>query len=816
MSSVYERARRMSAELQQPIRFSQRIVQTHYMLDGNMLPVTTERNDKVYYEPYEWDLDVEIPINVEPLNNQWMLEHQADIGDVDEVLEGQLQGIQLSLQDYGQSPIAQEFGIESPLRPTAERLFSYLVLYDEYRKVTEECTEQAKKKREDYENEKAVMNTQKMSQGKRIKAIKQLQESQFPGIQAQQSRAQEATTIQQLILRKAVLEIFGLPQEQDSESSEYTTSSLSILPHALEEIHDIEDSNLQQNGERQLSRRFLQDLSRYVQTVKDPSLFQEFQYRGTPGLIERPEDCEVLDSIMTMNVDPSSLTTNQDIRDTLEILGGSMLTFLKNRATFLSNLQISQTPQLDLVHDLINTALFTGKPPVIQGLASTLDTLYRDESDKQRLNKEVGKVFNQYCQLLAGYADGHPEFITELQDITESLPHDLFRFSLPALPPTQELAEMFCSNTGRHADTLFALAGIDDAEGYDHPILRSKLLQSMNAQTIQHARKESEKYANDIGFNLLFRYASSFPHYLKYPPYGVSVTVGSSINSDLASLNTVHLPIVKARPDSTAGKLRDFQETYALTKSNPYVNRQDVLLNEYFSRFFHPEDIAQLEAIHIRENEVLWRKVLDEFEWFVSPRGDLFPADTDPEQLALGLDYIKFRMDRQYPREYAAEIRFAGIDEPMTIWLDKKRRMLDSNRQPMSLDVHSSQSFSNLLLRRLYFITSGLLSQDTDEHESEYEEGPNFMYRRAHFTVLRDPRYHMQSEQAKRHARHLLEQFNIDLKREKKRRQDLGIIPMTAHLTFTRESVPDVQARNIVPNVLRYNSDLVEVPLSES
>ena len=807
--SIAERARQLSQELQKPISITRHVVQEEYTLNGKTYPVAEEHDGKVYKVPAEWDVEIEIPMSTVPLSNEWLVRHQEDLDGVNSVIDGQLKGIQLSIHDHENSSYAQKYGIDSPLRPTTERLMSYLILYDEYDTLNANSDRKAKSIREEYDREKDKINqdvqAKKIRASGRIRAIRQLQDTFFPRIRQHTDRSEQAKIIQELILRRAALDFLGIPVEDQvsAEPQDSTPPKIFFFPQAIEDAHTIQKDTLND---------FMNGLSQYLEKTKDPALFTRYRYKYSHGLTRNFQDCEVLDRIMTMILNPSQLVSDQEAFSPIQQLGESSLVFLKHRAEYLSRTHQGETLQLALVYDLINSSLSGNKPEVIQGLPDQIDQLYGDEQDKRILMQQLSQRFSDYSRGLQQFTDANPDFIEAIMMILNTAHSDRVREALELLPPPEELKKILLDDPGLTIDTFAVLLGLRDHKNFTHPVLQSKILN----QLLKQFNGDLEKFFAKNNRELLpiFRYASLYPYYLLYHSSDVKTTIRNTFNVNLDLLNEMHAQRGTISPTSLAERMKRLKQSYDEIKGNTSVHLPSIFLTEYF-RYFIPDESPHSERRQSRENEYLWREVTDNFIWFVSPRGDLFPADKDKEQEVRGIDKIKFRMHREHPREYSAEITFSQIDEPITLWFDTHKRILDGDHRQLNVDPQAMASFSNFLLKRLYYITSGILSQDQEQHPVDYGDEPNFSYRRAHFTILKDPRFHMQSAQARRHAIELLEQFNINLKKEQERRQDLQMMPRTAHLTFTRESVPVIQDRNILPNVLTYKGELIEIPVLE-
>ncbi len=111
-------ARRLSRDFSKPIRIETPVHQTSYELDGQKHHI-----DIWHRHQYEFP--------VPKLGNEWLI-CEATPEESDELLEGWLQGITLSIRDYRRSPIAKKYGITKPINEHEERLVAYNELIEEY------------------------------------------------------------------------------------------------------------------------------------------------------------------------------------------------------------------------------------------------------------------------------------------------------------------------------------------------------------------------------------------------------------------------------------------------------------------------------------------------------------------------------------------------------------------------------------------------------------------------------------------------------------------------------------------------------------
>lgn len=255
---------------------------------------------------------------------------------------------------------------------------------------------------------------------------------------------------------------------------------------------------------------------------------------------------------------------------------------------------------------------------------------------------------------------------------------------------------------------------------------------------------------------------------------------------------------------------RDLIAEYQQNSSSAFESRA---LNTYFT-YFISELGVNIETSE-KENDYLWNEVLNNTKWFVSPRGDRFRHTRDPQLRDINIEYLTFSIDKQYPREHKVEIKILGIDEPIYFWLDTHQNLLNKSRQSISADLRFKTIFANVLLKRLYAITSGFLGRDEPEFGSG-EQSRQMEYKRAHYRYLTSTTNHsitMESHGAQVHAKEIKDDYGIDIFTEIRRRRTLGTLKPNEYLTFVRETTPEHRSVLILPNELKFNPELVNIPI---
>jgi hypothetical protein len=268
---------------------------------------------------------------------------------------------------------------------------------------------------------------------------------------------------------------------------------------------------------------------------------------------------------------------------------------------------------------------------------------------------------------------------------------------------------------------------------------------------------------------------------------------------------------------------RDFQTRAKVIKvsSSTKEMKEHFLTSDYLASFWYEElgdDARRTIERTERENVHLWREVLDNPIWFVSPRGDKFIGEDDPQLVSKAIESLTVRIDKAHPREHKVILMIAQVQEPLEFWLDTNRQLLNSSRRLVNVDTAVMQVFTNALLKRLYYITSGLLSTDQEQERKIAGEGDKVPYRRAYYRIMEstDTRpITMRSPGAQTHAKEVLEEYGIDIYNEIQRRRDARTLRPDQYLTFVRETGGENFARNVLPNIIKYDPMAIDIPVEE-
>ncbi len=259
--------------------------------------------------------------------------------------------------------------------------------------------------------------------------------------------------------------------------------------------------------------------------------------------------------------------------------------------------------------------------------------------------------------------------------------------------------------------------------------------------------------------------------------------------------------------------MRAFYDRFTTRDNLSGIELDIKFLQHYFIEFWRgfaasPERVA-------KENEFLWKEILDNPNWFVSPRGDRYLMEKDPWLKDQGIRSVVYNIDRRFPREHLIGVMISDIDYPFRFWLDTHRNLLGKEHQWLtSLDPFARQAFTNLLLRRLYLITSGLLASDSSIVTPGGEEGSWVDYRRAHYRHLFSTGSRpitLQSHGAILHADEIRRGYGIDIYKEIERRRKIETLKPNEFITFVREVIPEFMSDVVVPNDLTYDPTLIRI-----
>jgi len=282
-------------------------------------------------------MDLEYPVI--PINDPWLLAKERTPQEIDETIEGRLQAIQANFNtgiETGESTnIAGQYGATERIGGNLGRLLAYAELLDEYRTVKEAHMGKASRHGAHYEEEKAEIKKKYTKPNGKIKgvAFKEMTDrwkvAYNPVIQEQEGLAKEADTVQNLIMKKAVLEFLSC----SAGCGEREGYSFRQLPVMLDEAKKI----FPHGGDSDFSRRkpldyFIERLASYLSETNSSGLFNAYKYRGTAEIVTKRTDAAILKEIMGFMLIPDHYTEDSETQRQISSLAASYFDFLKHRA----------------------------------------------------------------------------------------------------------------------------------------------------------------------------------------------------------------------------------------------------------------------------------------------------------------------------------------------------------------------------------------------------------------------------------------------------------------------------------------------------
>jgi len=787
-----------------------------FMREQGITPQTVEgwksvrvpKNDQISYEgPVAHDLVTE----VQPLDDTWLLESSRTPEEIDYVLEGRLQEIQLSLQDIEYSPIAQKYGITHLLSAPSERLIAYAELMDEYDQLSQGHRTRAETLRTDLDTEKEGIKEQvrerKMKQGKSKKIIHETASRYAGQMNVQREKEGKARRVQDLIARKFILDNLSAGGDQQEQPITYLSSALN---HTVESFGDKEAANTPLHT-------LISHISDHLRSADDTYLLRQFRYKRNGGLTSRQEDMEVLHAVQNMTFNPDYYTGNPATQNLIRNLGESMVVFMKRQALFQSQQAFTSDrpyPALSFMYDLANSTLAASNPSLDRNMARLMTQYFSDYIESPSVMKEIRKLTNSSYENMKNAV---------LESEKNGNTPKAVQINGKLLPVPRKIPTEFINLLTSHEWRLFNGLSIGNARflGGNAMFTESGVLNRVSSNLYGEERSQRSRLSKDDSETI-----RKFEHFLRDQYTVESIIRSQSINFDMfinASVdiaNYTHDQITQSGIDAMNRDER-IKDLIEIDRDIPKgLEEYITLLESYFLHFWAQEfynsarSQEQLEQYE-EENRYLWNEVLDNQKWFVSPRGDRFNGDDDPLLQERFLDSMTFRIEREHPQEYIVDLTMPGIQTPIRLWLDRHRNVRDRDRGVLLVDRSAKTAFTNAILKRLYYITSGLLSKDPTGEENGDGDSLNLEYRRAHYTILNSTSTRpitMTSHGALIHAQEVLEQYGIDIFAEIARRRRIGRLMPHQYLTFTREVTPEVVARNILPNIIKFDPTAIEFP----
>ena len=718
-----------------------------------------------------------VAVEVKPLDELWLLSPERNWEEADMVLEGWVEGHQRRLTS----------NIEIPPGDNLSRLLAYCELMDEYRLVQHLYGEKRKQTSGQYQQAKDQLRSQgfKPSKYQRLIQAKWSQEYE-PEIIRLDQRVERARRVEDLILAKAVLDMFSL-------SGNHTATGEPLVLQQLPRLLEMQkDFSLKEPDQVDY---FLARMTDYLATTQSGSLFRSFSYRVHPQLVTDQEDCAVLSEVFDFMYREGQA---HDADKRLWNLGHSLITFLKNRSDYLSDTKLADDyPRLSLVYDLLASAIWGNRAVVASDIHNLIDRHFLPSVRSNNFQQEIQELARRLAQkrnlLVATVA---PKIAKSMMGIE----HDSFAddAAITLISPEFRILAIL-PYYNKLVDIDVVILQPSETIG----MVGNQLLKAgkINLEEFKLVRKFERLQAADLFVLTLGACGTVF-----FP------------DSDDAFLNLLQKDFENPRSESLSqqeldDRLRQFRIIQNEVAASGSKLGSKEIVKGFLAAFFG-ENLQEPKEVDA-ENSSLWDEVLDDSVWFVSPRGDRFSVAHDTELSLHGISSITFGIDRSKPRSHLVAVRVQGADIPLKFWLGSDRRLHHEDGDAVLFDPLIQMGFINLVLRRLYTVTSGQLSQEIQEAHGDGEPGFITEYRRAHYRILASTegrKITMESRGAHVHAKEILETYGIGIYKETARRRALGRIKPYQFLTFVREVSPQLKGALVLPNELQYNPDQVRFP----
>lgn len=739
-------------------------------------------------------------VEVVPVTDSWLVDSGRSWEEIDSILEGRLLMLQAAFQDPHRSVIriAQSYGIERPASGNMARFLAYVELVDQYRLEHERFDARAEAGRAEYEERKHQIKNGPGGRGGKENKIINLWRTQYhPNIQEWVRRTGVARAAQNLILRKAVIDFF-------SANSEYP-EVVDALPKLLDDARGgIENSTAAGLRDRRPVDYFIGSLSEYLQSTNEKSLFTRYSYKASESLVKLRKDLVVLDTCLKFALDPAFSTDRT--RRQLQVFGEAYFNFLKRLTVWKASVGIGERyPLLSLLYTTHLAALKTGERDILKALPNLVDPYLADIFASPLGRNEVERCITQWAinaEPVYLYLERHREAIVDLKTKRPRSPGEWPAEVLDFVAGDESNLLMYVVVLERLRRSDSKSIKVSDAlpRGASLALLYDQIMSNKG-----FSLPVVESNARDNIERLLFALQSREVNMLK----GIEVSVLPYI----CDAFLMGREIKRLRVDRP--EFREFISE-VVTKCRALNFDPDIsdtyILNSYFR---YIESKYQSSELSERENRFLWNEILNNLKWFVSPRGDRFRSSRDSQLADLHVATLTFRIDRDHPREHLFELQIEGTDYNFQFWLDTHKELLNSHRGPVIVEPGNMQTLLNIVLKRLYVITSGALSRG-EEHVSVGAEGQSLIYKRAHYRYLTstDTRpITMESSGAHVHAQEILEDYGIDIYGEIRRRRNIGTLRQSEYLTFVRESTLGIRGQLVLPNELTYKPELVRIPV---
>ncbi len=743
------------------------------------------------------DPDEEIDVSVADLN--WLTSSERTWEEVDRVLEGHLQGIEQSLKNKGpESPLAKRYGIEEEVSAPASRILAYATLLDTHSLMEVAHSIRIGELKEEFEEEKAKIDQGSGGRFKKDKKKRELFQQKYkPRRDRSSVEIAKERRLQELILRKAVMDIFS-PNEESK-------LPLSTLPRIMPEFQK-EDGSLPSEVASLIDR-----LTDYLQTTDDKSLFDRYHYKKSKGIVRTSEDTKVLRDSLRSALDPEILGLSPELQERFSRLGKSYFVFLRNRVLHREKVPgLDQYPRLSLLYDTLTSAFSSKNTNVIQKSGTSIvEKYFEDMSTGFGIGAEVDRAAKQLEQSYTPVVEWADKMSIPRIKKWEEVITFLNVHEIPNVIKELYLTDEFRIYSGFICLTTYLNKISSDriVEQFDAPeVLRDRISRALRNYIPQ------EKAIQRIKVDMLRNIVLNLPIHLYLHSHDITEDLMVYSNAHLlSSRDSGKVKHTRYYPEG-AKEENLFKMWRFLEKESTSANSRAKYLRLNINHFWGKErkKIKTIEG----QNANLKGDIQNRSVWFVAPiRGDRFSSGRDIELGAKGIKSVQFNIDRTRPREHKVTINFEEGVETYEFWLDQEGILRSETGVLQSLDTATNQILTNLILKRLWFITSGELSKYTDAESSGIveDESPVFVWRRAHYRIYGVGGRKFTNE----HAEEIKSTYGIDLANENRRRQKIGVLLPNQYMTFVSEVIPDnwTEEMKVAPNELPFDPAWVPVKI---
>lgn len=739
---------------------------------------------------------IEFPVvlaEVVPRTNEWLVVEERTWEEVNSVVDGMAQGIYLSITNKGiNSPYLIGLGVKEEPDTHTARVLAFASLYQRQLDLVSPITRERDNLLETYNQEKQKIRQKQGQTRSATRKINSLYDKEYgPKIRRLNATAATRESVGDLVLRHGAVDIFSAND-----------------PSLLEELPDILD-NLKTISPRgyQMTTQFLRGMGEYLSKSTDSALFARYSYKRSPDIVSKHSDVEVLNLVLRRYFMVDAFAHDVEVSGLTQSLSSSFLIFIKNQAVYLSKTGIHKGfPHLMAIYDIATVAFSTTNLEIVDKTAAqVIDALFESLSHQKRFEDECRELALRYFRTVEQLALRGLGFL-DSEATSESLRAKLRG---DAEQTARELPVRMLTGFSLMQPDVFSFVS-----GYRFNSATINNIVRQCGLLLNKEYRRLDKNMKTAHTNYQWALATALGEELK----GDQVTVDLarhfhrqvSVDSEFFKSGLAERVIT-----GVTGKQLNVIEMQRLGREKAILllldqddistaSGSDVFLADYLAYLFEKPDSERVG----RQNERLWRAILDESKWFVSPRKDRFSEERDPELGEYGIASITFGINRRYPREHEVSIRFKGSPKEMVLWLTKEGQVLLKDRSLLRANLRSFQPFVNVILRRLYIITSAMLSENQQlVIRGGEESGPTFEWRRAHYRIFKaGSRFRLHSPSAKLHAKEIKAIYGIDIYQENQRRQEAGSLEQDQVMTFVREVAPAfVKETGPIPNELPFD-----------